>query len=276
MHLLGVLTRGSRVCGPRPGLATSMTVGVVLALTFSSAAPDPRPAVVVVTQAPADCPDAAFIGVYGTTESPGNSTVISQTYDTFSQNFHGGRPKEIDFSYGTIGISDYFHPDDLAEVDREVTEGASMLDNKVTEYFSCANTTFYLAGYSAGAWLIDKFLSNVGTAVLNRVGGVVLYGDPEDNQSAANGIARVVSVIAVQPMPSDQLGTDRVRSWCLDGDPICGGQGQQDLQARLASGTNCITGALNHSTAPPCAHFDYTHGTTTEGGQFLASLPGRS
>jgi hypothetical protein len=76
----------------------------------------------------------------------------------------------------------------------------------------------------------------------------VLYGDPEDDQSGANGIARQLPATRVDPMPAAQLGSDR-RSCCLDCDPVCGGQWVQDDRVRAASAANCVLKA--QGPAPP-------------------------
>lgn len=256
---------------------TSWTTATVVLITALAATASPGTVIPVASispQAATDCPDAAFIGVYGTQETSSSSKFINDTWTAFDSSFHGGSTKKLDFDYGTIHIADYGTPNDLAKAEREVSEGASKLDDTFTDYFACSNTTFYLAGYSAGAWIIDKFLSGIGTKVLGRVGGVVLYGDPQDDQSPRGGMART-PVTAINSMPAGQVGSDRVRSYCLAGDPICGGQLTQDDNVWTAALSSCVLKALNNDAPAPCTHFDYDS-KTSEGGQFLAGQSPRN
>jgi hypothetical protein len=171
----------------------------------------------------------------------------------------------------------------LDDIVREgVRDGAQRLEQMIDGIAkSCPGTRFVLNGYSEGAWVIDCWLhgnmpgANQHTCTTgtgggrhyNSIAGVSLYGDPQWDGNPDKGIARLAPFRALDPyIPTGHL-TNRFRSWCAPGDPICGhGLNDNDLLSRLGKASDC-------GKNPACPHFAYKDLQFTETeGQWLASL----
>ncbi|MCH0561618.1 MULTISPECIES: cutinase family protein [unclassified Streptomyces] len=252
-------------------LCSALAIAVVPS-THALAAPESPP------QTRQNCPDIAFIGVHGTDEVAGESSVINETYETLKGKLNSGTTIEkVSIDYGKIRLQDYFNLFRADEWNAKISKGVDEIGTVVTDYFkACGNTTrFAFSGYSSGAWIVDKYLADAaGTRILDKVDGVALYGDPQENGTAAKGIARVGAwgiKTAVAPLPAARLGSDRVKSFCLPADPVCGGAGTQTGAAdhRLELAAAC-------AVTPACTHKQYAPGATAKGGEFLAGLVRRN
>jgi hypothetical protein len=161
-------------------------------------------------------------------------------------------------------------------------EGAQRLQQMIDVVAqACPGTRFVLNGYSQGAWVIDCWLhGNMPDAVEHTcttgtgggkywasIAGVVLYGDPQWDGNPDKGLARLVPGRALNPYePTGHLRHGRFRSWCTQGDPVCGqGLNNNDLLERREMSSDCAT--------PSCPHFAYKDTELMDSeGQFLASV----
>ncbi|MEU1365114.1 cutinase family protein [Streptomyces sp. NPDC005803] len=146
----------------------------------------------------------------------------------------------------------------------DVNASVSALQNAMDRAVSqCPSTKFVLAGYSLGAWVVDKFLltdSHRRPLVL----AAQLYGDPQWNAPGkGKGLAVILGHSLRTPYPPF---ADRVQSLCNHRDPVCGTgyrAGTADLTRRAAD--------LHDVKCPGDSAHCYAGPATTQGGQFLAS-----
>jgi hypothetical protein len=134
----------------------------------------------------------------------------------------------------------------------------------------CKDTHFVLAGYSQGAWVIDRYLRSAKTDVISKIDAVALYGDPQwDRGSQGQGLARILSnKFKTWSIPGPYPGLkDRTQSICSSKDPICGG-GYKKSKPGLLPVTQAID-AWKCSGSKQCPHYLYKPAATRQGGEFL-------
>jgi hypothetical protein len=146
--------------------------------------------------------------------------------------------------------------------------GASTLAGQMwNTYLSCPDSSFVLAGYSQGAWAIDKALRTlsddgpVGKAVLADTKGVFLMGDPAWANS--NPIQRGVASSHLEGYKTEAaylangLPQSKFFSVCAGPDPICDWKSILGLSKNIGVHIHAYTGGK-----PSAA---------TDGGIWLAS-----
>jgi Cutinase. len=160
-----------------------------------------------------------------------------------------------------------------------INEGAAAIDVFVSNFREqCPSGKVVLSGYSEGAWIIQEFLHRTKVHVLDTVQAVQLYGDPLwDNKSKGQGIAQRFNFgLGSYPYPALLDDTRRIRTYCREGDFICGeGYGGVAGRARQLSDALCV------AWEKPCSsverkgllerHYSYADNVSKEGGEFLAS-----
>ncbi|MFF6783757.1 cutinase family protein [Streptomyces sp. NPDC012510] len=211
-----------------------------------------------------------FIGAHGLNED-WQSTTIDKTWQSFNSAPRSNGPslKMISLRYPKMTVSQFFRNEVVgSEAVSATTVGVGFLNKEIRNArASCPSTRFVLAGYSEGAWIIDRYLRQKHDYNYRDViDGVVLYGDPQaDNGSKGQGLARRYGYGVSDPYIPDELG-GRVKTFCYDHDPICGnGYESQSTDAQMRAALVCSSDA-------ECAHFRYaTRGATEQGGRFLAS-----
>lgn len=157
--------------------------------------------------------------------------------------------------------------------------GYRALSNYLSGVFGeCPNQAIVLSGHSLGAWIVNDWLRknrpnpNEGPG---EVDGVVLTGDPQFRQEAASGKSKskhrprpILGIAArlgssVNPYPV-QGWSDRTRSFCLQGDPVCG-KGFVSLTTEVAAAATCQT--------LRCPHLKYwKEAQATQAGEFLRKM----
>ncbi|MFE9967509.1 cutinase family protein [Streptomyces sp. NPDC005525] len=212
----------------------------------------------------ADCP-LTFIGAHGLNED-WKSTTISNTWKSFNPARRGDAPHSL--HYPKMKVSQFFNSEVVgAQAVSATTVGAGFLNKEISAVrASCSSARFVLAGYSEGAWVIDRYLRQKHDYELRDVvAAVVLYGDPQqDNGSEGKGIAQRYGHGVSSPYIPSEL-SDRVKTFCNDRDPICGkGYANRSATEQMHAAISC--------TNASCPHFSYaTNGDTEKGGSFLAS-----
>lgn len=171
--------------------------------------------------AAADCSDVELVFARGTGERPGLGILGAPLVREMQAALPG---KTV-----TSRAVDYA----AAANQRSAGPGATDMTNHVVETAAaCPNTTFVLGGYSQGASVTDIALgvrTNLGngqsipTNLAPRVGAVVVFGNPL-------GLSRQTI-----EQSSDLYG-DKAKSFCANGDPVCGGG--NNFAAHLAYSRN--------------------------------------
>lgn len=171
--------------------------------------------------AAADCSDVQLVFARGTGERPGLGILGAPLVREMQAALPG---KTV-----TSRAVDYA----AAANQRSAGPGATDMTNHVVETAAaCPNMTFVLGGYSQGASVTDIALglrTNLGNGesipanLAPRVGAVVVFGNPL-------GLSRQTI-----EQSSDLYG-DKAKSFCANGDPVCGGGG--NFAAHLAYSRN--------------------------------------
>ena len=111
------------------------------------------------------------------------------------------------------------------------TDAATLAGQMWNTYLACPDSSIVVAGYSQGAWAVDKALrilsadGPVGTAVLGNVKGVFLMGDPAWSYSTPKqlGIASTFNLGygTEAAYLANGIPESHFRSACIGPDPIC-------------------------------------------------------
>ncbi|MEU5239704.1 cutinase family protein [Streptomyces lydicus] len=213
------------------------------------------------------CP-VHFLGLHGLNEeSDLRSLPINETWKTFESAVAAKsvRPIRNLISFPKVTTQEFLAKTwkSRAGVEPDVNAGISAIQRTMDRAVrQCPSTKFVLAGYSLGAWVVDKFLltdSHRRPLVL----AAQLYGDPQWNDPGkGQGLAVILGRSLRTPYPPF---ADRVQSLCNHRDPVCGTgyrAGTLDLTPRAVD--------LQKVKCPSSAHC-YSGRSTTRGGQFLAS-----
>lgn len=238
---------------------------------------------------PSTCTKVKFIGVRGSgekvTEAPlGMGPTVYDTFTAFRDSVPKGVAVEgvgLDYPASQVApIKDPLKPslfvDALfAQQAPSVLEGTANLTSLLLPYIQKDTATcLVLAGYSQGAWVIDKYFYDnpaITARLLDRITAVVLFGDPEfDPKSNVvtggavgyPGVGRSGFIPASMRWPTTGMyyagQANRVKSICHNADPVCAwntsgdpyvpGPGPQSDLSRIVA---CV------EFAPSCPHLRY-------------------
>ncbi|WP_228918589.1 cutinase family protein [Streptomyces sp. DH20] len=214
------------------------------------------------------CP-VHFLGLHGLNEeSDLRSPPINATWKTFESSVaaKAARPIRNLIFFPKVTTQDFLDKTYKSDtgVEPDVNAGVSAVQHAMDRAVrQCPSTKFVLAGYSLGAWVVDKFLltdSRRRPLVL----AAQLYGDPQWNDPGkGQGLAVILGRSLRSPYPPF---ADRVQSLCNHRDPVCGTgyrAGIADLSLRVLD--------LDKSVKCPGGAHCYSGRSTTQGGKFLAS-----
>lgn len=257
-------------------------------LTTPPPAPAPQPAL----RTAAACSDVVFFGLRGSGEDADPDQLnmgetVYATYQAFERN-----ARAAGIAVTGIGLDESEYPaipvwsftkeslvlqNVVTQSQASVVTGAASLGGKLVPFLARdLSTCLVLVGYSQGAWAIGDALltanSVIDERVLARLSGVVLFGDPrlDPTSDAAQGDLDRPGVLRDPIVPSHTRlptqdryfdGSDRVRSYCSSGDPVCNFKGLLDPDS-----LDC--GPLGSPNI--CGHLDYgENGYLGAGAQFL-------
>jgi len=130
--------------------------------------------------------------------------------------------------------------------------GAAALASQMWDrYFTCPDASLVVAGYSQGAWVIDKALRMLsadgpaGKAVLGNVKGVFLMGDPAWANSTPyqQGVASKFDegYSNAPAYLANGIPKSRFFSICAGADPICNWSGIGGLEHNISVHINAYT-----------------------------------
>lgn len=231
------------------------------------------------------CPSIGFFGAHGVNEGgPGElkDQMGDTVFNTWTRFASQAKVTTIAtaVNYPKVSLNEFVQDVTTWQIaQRAVYEGATQLDNEITaSYVSCPQERYVLVGFSEGAWVIDNFLRTAGTAVTNRIAGVVLYGDPQypaGQQGPAAGIARIAYNLPDPYVPTTV--SNRFMSLCVSYnitdngrkrtayDPLC--------MYNPMDATNCLVHASDNPPSELCPHLQYARlAATQKGADFLASI----
>jgi hypothetical protein len=204
---------------------------------------------------PPSCPALQFVGVRGSGENESNGDGYGNTVldmkTALVEKVPGLGADYI--NYSAVPVVRLLDLQEYAAiyVDSE-SEGTYALEAFLIRFMrDCPKTYVILGGYSQGAHVVgDVVDQHLSSDQLRHIAGVALFGDPVFNpqQSVVDDgtYNKKLSGIAVALYGArvvDKSMTNRVRSYCLYGDPVC--------NASPANVTSCV---LLPST---CAHYQY-------------------
>ena len=225
----------------------------------------------LILMAPAEASEATcrritFIGVHGLSEGREYSETIQRTWLAYERwaTDHGDADA-TSFTYVNYEKED--GPTFIRNGGRLIDTAVDALDGLFWQLREeCESTLFVLAGYSLGAWAIDKFMAGRVNAAADRVAGIMLYGDPwwDDPSRGDRGLARLMYP-ADTGYPQFPAVT---RTLCAERDPICGaGYGGnlpvQAITAGWPAGPTCGPDGIR-------PHLCYLTDAARQGGEFLA------
>lgn len=226
----------------------------------------------------AACPTYKFIGVHGTGEGSSRPGASERTVmgETVWQTWRGFQSAANAHHVTLAHWADPYPRFGLPELIRTAaTEGSVINDGAqriVTEtapdFVNCPSEKLILVGYSAGAWVIDRYLQYIGPGLAPRVAAVVLYGDPQF-PTPPGGVA-YNSPLRITPYVPN-LSSNQFMSLCLSyrqgnrmaWDPVCAGGTAGTAHPRDT--LNCLQ---NNNL---CVHFHYVDNAVTRGVNYIVS-----
>jgi pimeloyl-ACP methyl ester carboxylesterase len=238
----------------------------VAAAGGGSAAPSPsQPSPSGSSPSGGQCTRLVFLGLRGTGEkafaSENNLGTLIYTF-VFSEIFQRANSDNIPWQAAGPDVNGYPAADigplaaqilnnkvlqgEVTSVRTGVAGLATLMDKAVAQKDAC----IALVGYSQGAWVIGDYLG-AHPERRSRVTAVVLFGDPRSpghavgsvtqGSVAAPGAVRYLKI--ADPAYYYEDMQNRVRSYCLPGDPVC--------NATVANAKNCpLDGDLMFATCP--------------------------
>jgi Cutinase len=242
------------------------------------------------------CNVPVFFGLHGMGEGPPTSTNVGLSpeltgFDEKQNAITHGADYAALVPYTVVGVTDLdLLPSfsgvayDVATLVSAVQNGEAALDQAFKNYISGCQINqlkIALVGHSMGAWVINKWLhDNPGEWIFIKA--VVLYGDPCWVHGADSGLVRTAGIAGVAgllgcmdastyPYPAaTPVYTPHFKSesWCVGGDPVCGGGYKANLAAQVGASIVC------GFTDTACAHNWYRIGEPAEstlqnGAQFM-------
>lgn len=242
------------------------TLGLALAaLLVSALAATGSPAMAAASSCANTGP--VFFGLHGIYEGPSNTVPqISPEIQglDYEQNLISGAVLDDPVPYPTATES----LNDLINLVSFVKEGENNLQSYLaawTKGCATAQDKVALVGYSMGAWVINKWLKDH-PGERSMIKAVVLYGDPCWIHGADRGLVRLLahnygvglgcSPSNDYPYPTSTHTLPTV-SYCLGGDPVCGGGFNSNPVTEVATASTC------HGN-PKCPHNWYQVGQPGE------------
>lgn len=214
----------------------------------------------------ARCP-VHFLGLHGLDEqSDLTSPTINATWESFQSAVTAkALPPERDaIAFPKVTRNAFLAKNGVVGIEPDVNAGVAAIQRAMDRAVrSCSSTTFVLAGYSLGAWVVDKFLV---TDPRRRelVRAAQLYGDPQwTSPGKGKGLAVLFNRGLRTPYPPFP---DKVQSLCNHRDPVCG-TGYRDSARDLAQRLKDMQAPVKCPDSTHC----YSGRSTTQGGEFLAS-----
>jgi hypothetical protein len=177
----------------------------------AGAAPAPPPAPARASARPGSpgCPNVEIVSARGTTEPQSGSFIMGALNQGIAAQTGAGTyqvvyPASGDFvNSPNVGVSDA-----LAHMHAKAAQ--------------CANTRFFLTGYSQGAMVVTRVLQSPGD-LGGRLAGGVLYGNPYykgTSPTAAGPDKAAAGLVPGSGIPA--LWGGKVRDYCYNGDTVCG------------------------------------------------------
>jgi hypothetical protein len=247
-------------------------VALVTLLLSTLAATAPPIAAATRSAAASSCDTTpVFFGLHGMREGPnapgGTTYKLSPEIQglDYEQNLISGAVLDDLVPYTTVDPSlwDLIPPtathvaEDVAKLLLAVNDGENALQNALMSYIkgcTLGQVKIALVGYSMGAWVINMWLNdNPGEWILIKA--VVLYGDPCWIHGADKGLVRAAGVAGVAdivgcssakayPYPAPRGIYTKVpfltQSWCVGGDPVCGGGYAGNLAPMVPVAVACV------------------------------------
>lgn len=146
------------------------------------------------------CPRVVFLGLHGLNEGSSGGfpdkyhwgTMVDSTWLNFVAHYNNGKPEPTDVqaksvSYPQLKVSLIDPPTNMLLIDAKTHEAANVLKAQIKGFRNgCkTQTAIVLAGYSQGAWAVDRAVRLLGQSkdikereALRSVVGVFLMGDP--------------------------------------------------------------------------------------------------
>lgn len=216
--------------------------------------------------ASARCP-VHFLGLHGLDEqSDLRSPTINATWKSFQSAVTAKAlpPKRDAIAFPKVSRNEFLAKNSVIGIEPDVDDGVEAVQKAMDQAVRrCSSTTFVLAGYSLGAWVVDKFLVT-DSRRRQLVRAAQLYGDPQWRvPGQGRGLAVLFNRGLRTPYPPFP---DKVHSSCNRSDPVCG-TGYRDDGRDLAQRLKDVRVPVK---CPGSAHC-YSGRSTTEGGKFLAS-----
>jgi hypothetical protein len=274
----------------------SMLLALALAGLAASAVAGTAMPAVAAPAAPSRCTEPVYFFLHGMGEgpSPQNYPVAPELagFEHYVKQYASGPVAVKDVPYTTAALSwldlvpDYPGLDsDVYNLTTAANDGVTELGNafdKVTAGCPIGEPGIALVGYSMGAWVINDWL-NKNPAFWLYIRAVVLYADPcwDDLATSDTGVVRAAGIAGVLGLPSCMSGSTypyphatsvyspgfKAESWCVGGDPVCGGGYKGNLADMVKSALACT---INSN----CAHLWYRLGkpaavTLKDGAQFM-------
>jgi Cutinase len=225
------------------------TLGVALAaLLVSVLAATGSPAMA----APGSCANTGpvFFGLHGMNEGPPVTPKFPFSPEIsgldHEQNLISGAVLNDPVPYPTATES----LNDLINLVSFVNQGEHNLQSYLaawTRGCTTAQDKVALVGYSMGAWVINKWLKDH-SSERSMIKAVVLYGDPCWIHGADRGLVRLLarsygvglgcSPPNNYPYPAS-IHTPPTVSYCLGGDPVCGGGFNSNPVTEVATASTC-------------------------------------
>jgi hypothetical protein len=200
------------------GAAVALGVGTGAVLAAPALTGPAAPTVIAAPQLVADapangCAEVETIAVRGTTERQGGGIVAGPLARALQDQFDQ-----------TVQTHDLVYPASFAYQSSK-RQGVTALRARLSRTSAaCPDTRFVLIGYSQGADVIGDTLSSGTVPAADRIGAVVLFGDPAFNsrEPFATGSFRP-GTNGVFPRATGALGpfTDRAISFCNRDDTFC-------------------------------------------------------
>lgn len=256
----------------------SLAIAALLALATSAL---PASAATARPGATKSCTIPVFFGLHGMKEGPGGGGIGGPGISTLSpelssfdndQNAISGAVLIYPVSYTVVyptgeSIATTLFP--------ALSSGEDALQNDILSYSkgcSLSEDKIALVGYSMGAWVINKWITDHPTE-WGLIRAVVLYGDPCRASGKDKGLARYLGSYGCMPAKDYPYplpgGTTAVpfgmQSWSAYRDPVSGWGWGGNESAQVKAAYDC-------NNPKTCTHLDYTGSTAIrDGAQFVVS-----
>ena len=214
--------------------------------------------------AASSCSPIAFIGVRGSGEAMIASEynmgeVVSKTFIQFQTQMQQSGVNVLGDGLAYAAVPFPSNLADIANLAPQVDLGVTMLvDDLAILEAACPGQQIILSGYSQGAWVIQSAFDNKASAD-NHIKAVILYGDPLFDPQASyarGGDPTLSGVVGKEDLPP-WIPPNNIRSYCLNGDPICNFSG--------GNAASCV------SAGAACPHLQYDS-EVTDASNFLSQI----